>query len=363
MVLGVVEVAAVPPRMSRAQAIPLYRSATSSTLPRLALLVVVLVALGAAAAWCVRSVRRRRDDESASLLAVAAVAVVLGLVTATRAPAELAAYQVRWVWPLVAFLVFTGATLAVRDLADGPAVETRVVQVLVAAAAVVSVLNLVPSAHGTSAPDRSYAVAAELVDQVDGVDLEGPVLVQCTPAGTPYCEAMISMLDERGIRFLIDGNAAIRGFGRAHAAAGQAARTEMTVLNSPLAGLPRPGSRRIALNEGLGKDDRFELFVLAGELVEHLNEPGDHLTDAGRRALRRGEYPRVHEALVDGDLDGDVVFAFGKSFPEGVSGELSTMIEEDLVHGRGQWQERMDRYAELNQRYELETVAVFVRDR
>jgi hypothetical protein len=39
------------------------------------------------------------------------------------------------------------------------------------------------------------------------------------------------------------------------------------------------------------------------------------------------------------------------------------MIEQGLLHGDGEWQEKMDRFAELTARADFETVAVFLRDR
>ena len=38
------------------------------------------------------------------------------------------------------------------------------------------------------------------------------------------------------------------------------------------------------------------------------------------------------------------------------------MIDQQLMRGDGPWQEKMDRFAELTNRGQFETVAVFVRD-
>ena len=119
--VNALEVASVPPRSARSDALTLIRGVTANPPVRLAVTVLLLVAIGAAVVWCVRSVRRRHDVESSSLLATAGVLVVLAAVTATRAPAPtIGDYQVRWMWPAAVFVIFAGVTVVVRALAGRP---------------------------------------------------------------------------------------------------------------------------------------------------------------------------------------------------------------------------------------------------
>jgi hypothetical protein len=362
--LNVLEVAAVPPRAPSSGFVSGYRTVTESAPSRLAMTVLLLVAVAAAVVWCVRSVRRRHDDESSSLLVTAAVLVVLAAATATRAPAPaLADYQVRWMWPAAAFMVFTAVTVVVRGLADRPAGQRHAVGAFVVVTAVLSVLNLQTSTYGTSSPARSYFVAADLFRQMDDVELEGPVLVRCAPPTAPYCQAMMAELDGRGIRFLVADDGAVRSLGGFRSSSSHSHNDEVLVVSGPLARLSAPAHRRVAINTGLDEDERVELFFLSAELAEHLGEPGDHLTAAGRRALRRGSFTEVREAAVGDDFDGDVSFRFGATLPDEAHKEVSAMIEQELLQGDGRWQEKMDRFAGLSARDEFETVAVFVRDR
>jgi hypothetical protein len=362
-VVNAVEVAAVPPRAARSDAVTMLRGVTESPLARVAGTVLVLVAVGAAVVWCVRSARRRHDVESSSLLATAGVLVVLSLVTASRAPAPtIGDYQVRWMWPAAAFVLFAVVTVVARALADRPSVEARVAAAFIVLTAVFAVLNLPTSTHGTSSPERSYVVAADIVRQMGDVELEGPVLVKCAPPTAPYCQAMMAELDERGISFRVQDDGAVRSLGTFRSMRNPH-EDELLVVSGPLAELPAPGHRRLAINKGLDKEEQVELFFLADELNEHLAEAGDHLTAAGRTTLGRGAYRRVGRAVAGGDLDGDVSFRFGSVIPDEARKELAAMIEQQFVQGDGRWQEKMDRFAELTARNEFETVAVFVRDR
>jgi hypothetical protein len=361
--VNAVQVAAVPPRAARSDAVTVIHGVTDRSSVRAVVTVLLVVAIGAAVVWCVRSVRRRHDAESASLLATAGVLVVLAAVTASRAPAPtIGDYQVRWMWPAAAFVLFAGVTVVVRSLADRPAVGRRLAGAFIAVTAVFAVLNLQTSSYGTSSPARSFVVAADIMRQMGDVELEGPVLVKCAPSTAPYCQAMMAELDERGISFRVQDEGAVRSLGSFRSMR-HPHEDEILVVSGPLAELPAPGHRRLAINKGLDKDERVELFVLATELSEHLAEPGDHLTVAGRRTLDRGAYSRVGKAVAGDDLDGEVSFTFGSVIPDEARKAIAAMIEQQFMQGDGRWQEKMDRFAELTSRAEFETVAVFVRDR
>jgi hypothetical protein len=204
-------------------------------------------------------------------------------------------------------------------------------------------------------------VAADIARQMGDVELDEPVLMRCLPPTAPYCQAMMAELDGRGISFLVQEPGGVRSLGNARSSRHRH-KDELLVVSGPLAELPVPRYRRLAINKGLDEDEQVELFFLAAELYEHLAQPGDHLTTAGRRALGRGRYDSVGDAVVGGDLDGDVSFRFGSAVPDEMRKELAEMIEQALVHGGGRWQAKMDRFAELTARLEFETVAVFVRD-
>ena len=81
------------------------------------------------------------------------------------------------------------------------------------------------------------------------------------------------------------------------------------------------------------------------------------------RTLRRGAYRPVGKAVAGGDFDGDVSFLFGPAIPDEARRDLAIIIDQQFVQGEGRWQEKMDRFAELTDRSQNETVAVFVRDR
>jgi hypothetical protein len=360
--INALEIAAVPPRGPRSDAATVVRAVTENRLALLVVVVLLLVAVGAAVAWCVRSVRRRHDADASSLLATAGVLVVLSAVTASRAPAPtIGDYQVRWMWPAAAFVLFALVTVVTRTFADRPAVGGRVAGAFIVATAVFAVLNLQASTHGTSSPERSFVVAADVLRQMGDVELDGPVLLKCAPPTAPYCQAMMAELDDRGVGFRVQDEGAVRSLGNFRSMR-HPHEDELLVVSGPLAELPARGLRRVAINKGLDKDEQVELFFLTNELTEHLAEPGDHLTAAGRRRLARGAYDKIRDAMV-GDLGGEVSFRFDPAIPSEVRRDISSMVEQRLMHGEGRWQEKMERFAELTDRSEFETVAVFVRDR
>jgi hypothetical protein len=349
-----------PPRSPDLLVADASRDLGASGFVQAAMFALALGALAVVVTWCVKGARRNGDIESSSLLVTAAVVLVLGIVTAARAPAPgLLPYQVRWLWPMGAFLVFALVTAVVRRLDDG-GWNARLVGAFLLVTALGAVFNLVPSEQGYAAPPESYRVSAELVRQMDGAEVEGPVLMVCRPPTAPYCQAVMVELDSRGVTFLGEGPRGLRVVGASRSPEKHEPRQTVVVLTGGMADLPRPGAKRIAHHEGIDDRERSELFFLSADLSTYLGRPGDHLTDQGRRAIEQDEFPKLQKALSSGASDDEVSFDFGDGMTREQRIELAVMIDRDLLKAGDRWSRRMDRFAELTNRAAGETVAVFV---
>jgi len=390
---AVAAVVALPPWWGRPSYHRAFRfGAFGNPLPPAAPSVVALVALAGVLAWCWRTARRRRDAVSAAAVSTAGVFLLAALVTATVPKLVLVAYQVRWLWPLGAFVTFTIATTLVRRFAGAaggagpghgpgtaaggtaghrpaapahPPAGGRTRLVLGACAAVtvlVAVANLPTSNQGTPAPAATLPVARALTAAVRDADLTGPLLVKCSEGVfDPYCEAVMAGLERDGIRVLVDDSIGVRQLGTGRRGdAGDAAGT-VTVLTGELAAFGPPGARQLTLHDGVDADELTDLEGLRDRIAAALAAGEVKLDDRGRRVAARGDLPSVSlgpegEATVDGEAAvGLRPFLFGEH-----RRDLVAMVAEDLLAADDRWHAVLDRYLELQRAQDEETSAVYL---
>jgi hypothetical protein len=179
-----------------------------SDLPSLALAVAGLVVLALVLAACWWLARRRQDGDAARAVTTAAVALVIGLVTAAVVPAGvfgIAPHQFRWLWPLAAFTTFAIAGVAVRAIAATPDRAWRVTVAAVAVAVVLGLLNIRPADAGVAAQPVAMERATELARHMGVLEDEGPLLVKWPPLfNDPFAGAVMVELQRRGIPFLVE---------------------------------------------------------------------------------------------------------------------------------------------------------------
>ena len=311
----------------------------------------VLAALLAGCAWDAR----RRDDLASSRLALTALLVLAGAV-ATVAQAPLGAlgvapHQVRWLWPVGAFVVLALVVVVARRVVATRVHSLAVVGGLAAVTIGISAANLPTfnQAAGPSADARAIPVMADLGRQLDVLEDGGPVLMDLAGIrfAEPYTLAVMAELQRRGIEFVVpeDDEVLLRQLGPERAFDGTNAEQLLLVREGEAVRTPPPGTRRIALVEGLDERERAEVSTLTEEVTDRLGSEALRLNDDGERAVADGTVPSPDgldpAALVRTRL-------------------LFALAGRDLLDVDADLEADLDRLGELYRRADVETVAVFV---
>ncbi len=199
-------VLALPPGWSRPSwAETIEFGPFGNPLPSLGVAMIGLVALAALLAFGAWLAWRRRDRDALIAVIGAAGLGVLALVTAGQTPTSLfgtVAYQLRWLWPLGAFITFA-LIAACLGRPTGRA-RHRVAGALVACTALLATANLPASDQGTTAPAATQPVARLVAGAVDDADLESTLLVTCAEhIFDPYCETTLDALQRREVDFVV----------------------------------------------------------------------------------------------------------------------------------------------------------------
>ena len=322
--------------------------------PLAAVLVAALVALMAAA---IVVARRRGDRVSAAALSTALVVGGAGLLTAWNLPYSffgVSAHQFRWLWPTAAFVTFAVVVFVARRLlhADVPRAARRGVAVLAGVTAVVALANLPANNQrtGPSYDDWAIPVMQELNEQMAVLEGEGTLLIdfEGTRFTEPYSGAVMAELQRRGIPFVTDDEVIARQLGTSRRLEGTAPRLQ--ILQGQRAFTAPPGSRRVALVEGLTADEQAEQTELASLVTAHLRDVGVRLTPEGDAVLERPEHADARAAVRAGDVD-RVVGSYALGF----------LVDNDLLQLDDEWAPRFERYADLQRRWDRDTVALYLK--
>ena len=331
--------------------------------PSIALAVLSLLVVVGVLAWCAWDSRRRRDRVATWAIGTAAFGVLAALVTAAQGPVtvfgQVTPHTFRWLWPLGAFLFFAVAVTIARRFAgrrSGRSGEpVALMGIFVVATAVIAALNLPYADEGLGPNSQEYAVPAshQLATHMGGLEGRGPLLIDgLFRAGfaDPYGAAVVAELQRRGITFVADDPVLVRQYGPARRFNGHNARAQLLLRTGAGVQDAPPGSRRVALGEGMSRGERRELTRLKSEIGAYVDAGRLRLNDRGQAALARGELPNL-AAVQSKTAGAQALFD---------SRELDLMIRRrDLVLD-DTWARRFARYDDLQRRFDLETVALFV---
>ncbi len=248
---------AIPPTEPDA---PLYAVVTMTT----SVIVVVLAAaaLVAGGLWAARSGRRGL----AVMTAMAGVSFATAYVALSTAPVNfiaIAVHQMRWLWPIAAFVTAVWLTTLVSLLHRREVAQRRVVIVGVVVAAAIAVATL--PTHTSRAPGpidsiEHFARARDLVSQLDTLEDRGTVLYDPTVLrfAEPYSGLVFAEMQDRGIPFMFDDEVFIRQFGEGRRNDGSPTLRLWQVMGTDAEIVPE-GAERVALaGEGT---DAVGLFV------------------------------------------------------------------------------------------------------
>ena len=335
--------------------------------PSLGLAVASLLVTVGVLVGCGWVARRHRDRTSLLAVAIAAVALLAALVTVAKSPVTLfGAYTphgLRFLWPIAAFLFFAIlATVATRAQASRLASTRRgpewMVGGFVLVAVVFGALNIPYASLGEGPNSQEWAITAErqLQARMSTLEGHGPLLIDDLFLGAfadPYGGAVLVELQRRGVSFVARDPGLVRQLGPARRFTGRNATAALLLRIGDATGVPPPGSRRVALGEGLSAQEQRELASLHRQLADYLRRTGVQLSTRGQNALRRGNLP-ILGGLPSGlgpGVDPEPLFT---------SRELNIMIDRnDLVLDHS-WSVRFARYSLLQGNWDRETVALFV---
>ena len=317
----------------------------------LAVLAVVFVA-------CAWVARRHRDHVSLSALAVAAAAMLLGIVTAARSPetvfGKFQIHTLRWAWPVAAFVFFAVGIVVVRRLTSVVR-AAAVTGTLTVVTVVFAALN-VPTANiglGPTSFTDALPATRQLEKKMGALEGQGPFLIDDVFRGTfadPYGAAVLAELQRRGVDFVAADHGLVRLFGPARRFNGRNARSALLLRISDATRTPPPGTHRVVLAEGLSRADQRELDRLETEISAYIAQGRLRLNRRGQAALDAGRLPNLARFRAQ-SLDVAGLLA---------SREIDVMaLDHDLALD-ATWARRFARYAELHHEWDLRTVALFV---
>jgi hypothetical protein len=248
---------AIPPTEPDA---PLYAVVTMTT----ALLVIGIAAaaLVAGGVWAARHGHRHL----AVMTAMAGVSFATAYVALSTAPVNfiaIAVHQMRWLWPIAAFVTAAWLTTLFTLLRNRAVIQRRVVVVGAVAAALIAVATL--PTHTSRAPGPTDSIgdldrATDLVSQLGSLEDRGTILYDPTILrfAEPYSGLVFAEMQDRGIPFMFDDEVFIRQFGEGRRNDGSPTLRLFQVMGTDAEIVP-DGAERVALaGEGL---DAVGLFV------------------------------------------------------------------------------------------------------
>jgi hypothetical protein len=361
---AVAKVVALPPwwaRPSFAEDFPF--GLTGNPLPGLGLALASLGLVTGLVVWCWRRARRHGDAVSAEGLMTALVLLVASVITANQTPTTgqgTVAYQLRWLWPVALCVWLAVASFGLRRAAERGGAPRRLLVALAAVTIVAAILNVPWTNQGTTAPEATMGVARDVVHAIDRADLDGPVLVE-TDEGVwdPYSEAVLFELQRQGVEFVIHDEIGYRMLGEERRWNGHNADALVRVSGSDWAMVPRSGAQLIARHPGLDREARKEMYLLQQDIKQALASGKLHLNDRGRQVAERGGFDSV--AKGDPERIDPATATETRFWPYGRHRrDVLLMIREDLLDVPRGWTGKLERYADLQETWDSQTVAVFL---
>jgi hypothetical protein len=357
----VASVVSVPPLWFRSATQRTFNAAAGWRPPSGFLAAASLAAVVAVLVLCAWGARRRADRVALPALATSALLLLAAVVTAARTPITVfGAYnqhELRWLWPVAAFVSFTIVASLVRRLPVHHPSGAAVLGGFTLIAVVLAALNLPTATVGDTPNTMQYAIPAQKQLNASMRDLtaRGPLLIDDLfkeefALFDPYGWAVLAELQRRNIPFVAADAELVRQLGPRRQFTGHNARGALLERKGTAALTPPAGSRRVAFGEGLSPADLRELATLDRQITAELQRAGLQLNRRGEAARQRGEIAPFN-APGSAGVDAPQLLS---------SGELAALISQhDLVVDPA-WAGRFVRYASLQQAWSQQTVALFL---
>ena len=307
------------------------------------LAVCVLLAVVVVVAW------RRQHRPTMVLGVLAAIAVGAALLSVTLIPVSaigLSPHQMRWLWPIAAFVLLAPAVA----IADWSPLRRAVIPVGLAVTGVAA-LATIPTHAAPEGPTNDRAAgptAAALIDELSSYRPDGPVLfdVSTLRFAEPYSGPVLAALVRNGVDVVVDNDGMIRQLGEDRRADGDEPR-RVFLLEGAATGSPPPGARPVALVEGLNVEERAELERLRPEVLALASRDGLVLSDLGEAAAEAGRIEFASTVLAPG------------ADPSEIELWLPSLVADGFVALTPDQQAPLRRYADLSRRFAVGTVGLF----
>jgi hypothetical protein len=231
--------------------------------PAMVLLATIVVGLIAAAVWAAR----RGHGRTATMITMACVALAAATAALATSPVNfigIVSHQMRWLWPIAAFLTAAALTVAFTALRPHPRSHRGALAGGAVVAALVAVANLpthVSDAPGPAGTAEYLDTGKDLLSQLDTLEGRGTVLYDPTTLvfAEPFSGMTFAELQDRGIPFVFTDEGFIRQFGEGRRDDGTAT-FRLWQVEGPEALVVPPGAERVALADG-GPLGPVALFV------------------------------------------------------------------------------------------------------
>ncbi len=355
-------VASLPPWWFRPSVQHTFATAGGWSPPPLGLAIGSILVLAGVLAWCWWDARRHLDRIVSGAVITAAAGLCAGYITAVQSPVTLfgayAPHAWRFLWPLAAFAFFAVAALAVRRFQRARVARSHwLVGGCTLLVVVFAGLNL-PTANladGPNSQEWAIPAAKQLDERMGALDQQGPLLIDAlfhANFASPYDFAVLAELQRRGIPFVAKDPGVVRQLGPGRQFTGTNAKAALILRIGEAAVTELPGARRVVAAEGASGSDQRELSRIMSLLGAYIERNGLRLNARGEAVFQRGGLPNLSQLRAEPGLGPANLFS---------SRELLLMINLHYLVLDQTWRQRVARYAQLQDEWDRETVALFVK--
>ncbi len=333
--------------------------------PPLALAVVALVGLTFQGVVRLRDARRRGDRATSSGIALAFLATGLAFVTIELLPTTpfgTAVPQLRWTWAVAVFVSLVLFLSGYRQLKPAQGDRWWPAALSAGAAVLVAVAVLPAADRGGVATARVRRAAEDVTGQLAAADLDGPLLVECDETMLdPYCEAVMAELAGDGVTFVVDDPATASQVGQRRRAGRDpdVAGTLTVAVGDGVLAAPRRATT-VAGHRALSNAEADELEDLRNALIQALENGDVRLNDRGEEVAREGLLSSVDPDDTALRIDPEAALAVRGELFGAHRRDLVAMVDHGLVESVAPWRGALDRYRDLQDRWDEATVTVYL---
>lgn len=259
--------------------------------------------------WRAGARRDRPGVVAPVVAAVGLVAALSSLVVMPVGPLGLTPHQMRWLWPLAAFVVLAVLVALAPIVARVPVVAVaprRVALVAFGAIAVVSAVN-VPGFAQLAGPDsfqESVPVGRALSEQIGDYRSTEPMVLDTTGLRylEPYSAVVMSALLREGVDLRVREEGLVRQLGNDRRSTG-VEPLDVSLVEGRAALEPPVDSEVIAFTSPLDASSIDALLQGERAMIDSVALNGVSFTEDGERAIAGGQFGLIRDEIVEAAFD------------------------------------------------------------